>query len=62
MDWGWDRPNQDPHLLTSVNGVCSVPGIVHFKRSGLQQDNRIPKEIGTKPYLPAIHLNNSENY
>ena len=62
MVWEWDMPNQDPIYSPSFNGARSMPGIVYFERSSLQQNNVIPVEIGTKSYLPAVLLNNSENY
>ena len=43
--WAWEMPDQDPHLLPSVDGTSSTPGTVHFHRAGLQQDNGIPMEI-----------------
>ena len=33
--------DQDPYILPSFNGTCSIPGMVHFHWSSLQQDNRI---------------------
>lgn len=45
MAGGWNMPDQDPHLLCSFNGACSILGGMCFSRSSLQQDNRIPREI-----------------
>ena len=44
IDWG-RMPYQDPHVLPSFDGVCSIPGIVHFHRYDFQQNNKIPMEI-----------------
>ena len=44
MEWGQDMPDQDPHRLTSFSDASSIPRIVHFNRSGLQQDDGISVE------------------
>lgn len=56
-----DMLDHSSHLLASLNDVCFIPSMAYFSRSSLKKDNRIPVEIGTKSYLPAILLNNSEN-
>lgn len=43
VDWGQGMPGQDPYLL-SFRGAHSIPGIVSFNRSILQQDDRISVE------------------
>lgn len=49
IQWGWDIPDQDFHLLPSFNGVCFIPCIVHFNKSSLQMDKGIPVEIEWLP-------------
>ena len=51
IDWGWDMPYKNSHLSPLLSGTCSIPGIVHFKRSSLQQD---PLEIEWCPDADSI--------
>lgn len=44
MDWGHHVAAQHPHLFSSSSGAYSVPGIMHFSRSALEQDREIPGE------------------
>lgn len=46
MDWGWVITDQAPHLLSSFNSADSIPSIMYFHMSSLQQDNRI--SVGTE--------------
>lgn len=39
---GWARQTRTPAFSPlSVNGVCSIPGMMHFNKSSSQQDNGI---------------------
>lgn len=53
MDWGHDVAAQDPHLFPSSKGACSVPGIMHFSRSALEQDHEIPAQREQFPLTQA---------
>lgn len=39
-------PGQDSHLVPSFSDMWSIPGIVCFQRSSLQQDNGVLVETG----------------
>lgn len=55
MDWGWDRPNQDPHLLPCLK-------VFHFRHSAFQQVQLVagqqdPRGDRVVPLPPGMRSN-----
>lgn len=50
MEWGQNKPDQNPYLSPSFSGACSIPGTMCFNRPSLQQDSGSQWRLMSSPH------------